>query len=76
MLDTIECQSLEAHRKQSSLNFVYKSRSGIVSLDKDKLMKTAPNVKRTRSTYDAQRTRYIDKSGAMKNSFFPSTFPM
>ena len=72
MLDELEWPSLEARREQSSLTFFYKIHSGTVSLDKDKYLTPAPNIKRTRS-HESQYTRYLAYSEALKNSFFPRT---
>ena len=45
MLDELEWTSLESRREQSSLTFFYKKHSGTVSLDKDKYLTPAPNLK-------------------------------
>ena len=73
MLDELEWPSLETRREQSSLTFFYKIHSGTVSLDKDKYLTSAPNLRRTRAS---QYTRYFAYSDALKNSFFPRTIPM
>ena len=72
MLDELEWPSLETRREQSSLTFFYKIHSGAVSLDKDKYLTAAPNLRRTRASHESQNTRYF----ALKNSFFPRTIPM
>ena len=71
MLDDLEWPSLETHREQSSLTFFYKIHSGTVSLDKDKYLTPAPNLRRTRASHESQYT-----SDALKNSSFPRTIPM
>ena len=48
MLDDLEWPSLETRREQPSLTFFYKIHSGTVSLDKDKYLTPAPNLRRTR----------------------------
>ena len=70
MLDELELPSLETRREQSSLTFFYKIHSGTVSLDKDKYLTPAPNVRRTRESHESQYTRYLAYSDALKNSFF------
>ena len=74
MLDELEWPSLEARREQSSLTFFYKIHSGTVSLDKDKYMTPAPNIRSTRASREFQYTRYLAYSEALKNSFFPRTY--
>ena len=59
MLDELEWPSLEARREQSSLTFFYKIHSGTVSLDKDKYLTPAPNIRSTRATREFQYTRYL-----------------
>ena len=76
MLDELEWPSLEARREQSSLTFFYKIHSSTVSLDKDKYLTPAPNLKSTRAAHDSQYTRYFAYSDALKNSFFPRTIPL
>ena len=79
MLDDLEWPSLETRREQSSLTFFYKIHSGTVSLDKDKYLTLAPNLRRTRASqasHESQYTRYFAYSDALKNSFFPRTIPM
>ena len=76
MLDKLEWPSLEARREQSSLTFFYKIHSGTLSLVKDKYLTPAPNLQRTRASYDLQYTRYFAYSDALKNSFFPRTIPL
>ena len=76
MLDGLEWPSLETRRVQSSLTFFYKIQSGTVSLDKDKYLTPAPNLRRTRASNEPQYTRYFAYSDALKNSFFPRTIPM
>ena len=70
MLDELEWPSLETRREQSSLTFYYKILSGTVSLDKDKYLTQAPNLRRTRASHESQYTRYLAYSDALKNSFF------
>ena len=74
MLDELEWPSLETHREQSPLTFFYKIHSGTVSLDKDKYLIPAPNLRRTRALHESQYTRYLAYSDALKNSFFPGLF--
>ena len=69
----LEWPSLEARREQSSLAFFYKIHSGTVSLDKDKYLTPAPNIRSTRAYREFQYTRYLAYSEALKNSFFPRT---
>ena len=76
MLDKLEWPSLEARREQSSLVFFYKIHSGTVSLDKDKYLTPAPNIRSTRASREFQYTRYLAYSEALKNSFFPRTIPI
>ena len=76
MLDELEWPSLETRREQSSLTFFYKIHSGTVSLDKDKYLTTAPNLRRTRASHESQYTRYLAYSDALKNCSFPRTIPM
>ena len=76
MLDDLEWPSLETRREQSSLTFFYKIHSGTVSVDKDKYLTPAPNLRRTRASHESQYTRYFAYSDALKNSFFPRTIPM
>ena len=61
MLDELELPSLEARREQSSLTFFYKIHSGTVSLDKDKYLTPAPNLRRTRASHDTPDTLPIVK---------------
>ena len=72
----LEWQSLETRREQSSLTFFYKIHSGTVSLDKDKYLTPAPNLRRTRASHESQYTRYLAYSDALKILFFPRTIPM
>ena len=72
MLDELEWPSLESHRERSSLTF-YKIHSSTVSLDKDKYLTPAPNLRRTRASHDSQYTRQFAYNDALKNSFFPRT---
>ena len=72
--------NLSGHRWRpagSSLpkTFFYKIHSGTVSLDKDKYLTRAPNLKRTRASHESQYTRYFAYSDALKNPFFPRTIP-
>ena len=76
MLDDLEWPSLETRMEQSSLTFFYKIHSGTVSLDKDKYLTPAPNLRRTRASHESQYTRYFAYSDALKNSFFPRTIPI
>ena len=71
MLDELEWPSLETRRDQSSLTFFYKIHSGTVSLDKDKYLTPAPNLRRKRASHESQHTRYLAYSDALKNSFSP-----
>ena len=73
MLDELEWPSMEARREQSSLTCIYKIHSGTVSLDKDKYLTLAPNLRRTRTSHESQYTRYLAYSKALKKSFFPRT---
>ena len=70
MLDELECPSLETRREQSSLTFFYKIHSGRVSLDKDKYLTPASNLRRTRASHESQYTRYLAYSDALKNYFY------
>ena len=63
-------------REQSSSTFFYKIHSGTMSLDKDKYLTPAPNLRRTRASHESHYTRYLAYSDALKNSFFPRTIPM
>ena len=58
MLDELEWPSLEDRRGKSSLAFFYKIHSGTVSLDKDKYLTPAPNI-RTTTSHEFQFTRYL-----------------
>ena len=69
MLGELEWPSLETCREQSSLTFFYKIHSGTVSLDKEKYLTPAPNLRRTRASHESQNTRYLAYSDALKNSF-------
>ena len=60
-------------REQSSLTFFYKIHSGTVSLDKNKNLTQAPNIRSIRASHESQYTRYLAYSEALKNSFFPRT---
>ena len=73
MLDELEWPSLEDRRMKSSLTFFYNIHSGTVSLDKDRYLTPAPNLRSTRASHDSQYTRYMAYSDALKNSFFPRT---
>ena len=73
MLDELEWPSLQSRRERSSLTFFYKIHSGTVSLDKDKYLTPAPNLRRTRASHELQYTRQFAYSDALKNSFFPRT---
>ena len=59
MLDELEWPSLEARREQSSLTLFYKIHSGTVSLDKDKYLTPAPNIRRTRASHESQYSKYL-----------------
>ena len=61
---------------KSSLTFFYKFHSGTVSLDKDRYLTPAPNLRSTRASHDSQYTRYMAYSDALKNSFSPRTIPL
>ena len=77
MLDELEWPSLEARREQSSLTFFYKIHSDTMSLEKDKYLTGAPNLRRRRkASHDSQYTRYLAYSNSLKNSFFPRTIPL
>ena len=76
MLDELEWPSLEVLRELSSLAFFYKIHSGTVSLDKDKYLTPAPNIRSTRASHEFQYTRYLAYSEALKNSFFPRAIPV
>ena len=76
MLDELEWSSLETRREQSSLIFFYKIHSGTVSLDKDKYLTPAPNLRRASTSHESQYTRYLAYSDALKNSFSPRTISM
>ena len=76
MLDELEWQSLETRREQPSLAVFYRIYSGTMSLDKDKYLTPASNLRRTRASHESQYTRYLAYSYALKNSFFPRTIPM
>ena len=71
MLDELEWPSLEDRRVMSSLTFFYKIHSGTVSLDKDRYLTPAPNLRSTRAPHNSQYKRYMAYSDALKNSFFP-----
>ena len=70
MFDELE-SSLETRRQQSSLTFFYKIYSGTVSLDKDKYLIPAPNLRKKRASHESQYTGYLAYSDALKNSFSP-----
>ena len=76
MLDELEWPSIEARREQSSLAFFYKIHSGTVSLDKDKYLTPAPNIRSARAAHEFQYTRYHAYGEALNNSFFPRTIPV
>ena len=71
MLDELEWPSLEPRRERSSLIFFYKIHSGTVSLDKDKYLTPAPNLRRTRASHESQYTRPFAYSDALKIPFSP-----
>ena len=74
MLDELEWPSLEFRRERSSLTFFYKIHSGTMSLDKDKYLTPAPNLRRTRVSHESQYTRLFAYSDALKNYFSPELF--
>ena len=74
MLDELEWPSLEAHREQSSLAFFYKIHSDTVSLDKDKYLTPAPNIRSTRASHEFQYTRYLAYSEAPEEFILPQDF--
>ena len=76
MLDELEWPSLETRREQSSITFFYNIYSGTVSLDKDKYLTPAPNLRRTRVSHESQYTSNFAYSDALKKNFFPMTIPM
>ena len=76
MLDELEWPSLYTCREQSSLTFFNKVQSGTVSLDKDKYLTPARNLRRTRALHESQYTRYLAYSDALKNSFFSRNISM
>ena len=76
MLDELEWPSLEDRRVKSSLTFFYKIHSATVSLDKDRYLTPAPNLRSTRASHDSQNTIYMAYSEALNNSFFPRTIPL
>ena len=76
MLHELEWPSLEDRRVKSSLTFFYKSHSGTVSLDNDRYLTLAPNLRSTRASHDSQYTRYMAYSDALKNSFSLRTIPL
>ena len=71
MLDELEWPSLETRKEQSSLTFFYKIHSGTVTLDKDKYLTPAPNLRKTKALHESQYTRYLAYSDALENSFSP-----
>ena len=73
MLDELEWPSLDVSTEQSSLTLFYKIHNGTVSLDKDKYLTPAPNIRRTRASHESQYTGYLSYSEALNNSFFPRT---
>ena len=75
MLDELEWPSFEALRDQSSLLLFHKIHCRGVSIEKDKYMTPANSLKTTRSSHSAQYRRHQTYSDALKNSFFPQTFP-
>ena len=76
LLDELEWPSLEDRSVKSSLTFFYKIQSGTVTLDKDRYLTPAPNLRSTRANHDSQYTRYMAYSDALKNSFSPRTIPL
>ena len=75
MLDELEWPFLGARRDRSSLLLFHKIHSGAVSIEKDKYLVPAHNLKSTKASRSAQYCRYQTYSDALKNSFFPRTFP-
>ena len=73
MLDELEWPSLET---LSGLVFFYKINPGTVSLDKDKYLTPAPDLRRLRASHETQYTRYLAYSDALKKSFFFRTIPI
>ena len=73
---TICWTNSSGHPWRTSLTFSYKIHSGTVSLDKDRYLTPAPNLKSTRACHDSQYTRYMAYSDALKNSFYPRTIPL
>ena len=59
MLDELEWPSLEDRRVKSSLTSFYNIHSGTVSLDKDRYLTPAPNLRSTRASHESQYTRYM-----------------
>ena len=76
MFAELEWPGLENRRERSSLAFFYRIHSGTVSLDKDKYLTSAPDLRRTRASHESQYTRYFAYSDVLKNSLFPRTIPM
>ena len=74
MLDEIEWSSLEARRDQSSLLLFHKIHCGAVSIEKDKYMTPAHNLKTTRSSHSAQYHRHQTYSDALNNYLFPPNY--
>ena len=70
----LEWPSLESRRERSSLTFFYKIHSGTVSLDKDKYLTPAPNLRHTRASHESQYTRPFAYSDALKIPFSPELF--
>ena len=61
---------------KSSLTFSYKTHFGTVSLDKDRYLTPAPNLRSTKASHDSQYTSFMAYIDALKNSFFPRTIPL
>ena len=59
---------------QSSLLLFHKIHCGAVSIEKDKYMTPAYNLKKTRSSHSDQYRRHQTYSDALKNSFSPELF--
>ena len=57
MLVELEWPSLETRKEQFS--FFYNIQSGTVSLEKDKYLTPAPNLRRTSASHESQYTRYL-----------------
>ena len=76
MLDELEWPSQDDRRLKSSLTFFYNIHSGTVSLDKDRYLTQAPNLRSTRASHVSQYTSYMAYSDDLKNYIFPRTIPL